>query len=266
LRPAGTFLFAADMDGTLLPNTGQQPVDGCLRRTRNLLRILLRANCPVCFISGRHLTLARDGQQEFGLPEPDYWVCNVGTEIHDRGGNLDRQWQQMLGPAFDHREMCQALDDLEALTLQEAEKQGPHKLSFYVQGKADINLLRLVLEHMKMFRPDLRLVDSVEESTNRGLLDILPENSGKSAALYYLAEKHGFAPSKVFFAGDSGNDRDALLSGVRGALVGNAPDEVRSDLQRALTAKARANIYFADACYGDGIIEGLNHFGFLESP
>jgi len=253
------------MDGTLLPNTGQQPLDDCLWRTRNLLRILLWANCPVCFISGRHLTLARDGQQEFGLPEPDYWVCNVGTEIHDRRGNLDRQWQALLGSAFDHRKMRQALDDIESLTLQEEEKQGPHKLSFYVHGRADINLLHLVLERMKMFRPDLRLVDSVEEATNRGLLDILPENSGKSAALHYLAEKHGIAPSKVFFAGDSGNDRDALLSGVRGVLVGNAPDEVRSDLQRALSKEIKDNIYFSDACYGDGIIEGLNHFGFLES-
>jgi len=252
------------MDGTLLPNTGRQPAGGCLQRTQNLLHTLLQAGCPVCFISGRHLSLAREGQQAFGLPEPDYWVCNVGTEIYDRKGAQDCQWQALLGTAFDHRKMCQTLDDIESLTLQEEEKQGPHKLSFYVQGRADLNLLRLVLERMKMFRPDLQVIDSVEEATNRGLLDILPENSGKSATLHYLAEKQGIPPAKVFFAGDSGNDRDALLSGVRGSLVGNAPDEVRSALQQALTTETKANIYFADGCYGDGIIEGLNHFEFLD--
>ncbi|MFQ5356478.1 MAG: HAD-IIB family hydrolase, partial [Mariprofundaceae bacterium] len=212
---------------------------------------------------GRHFGLAREGQQEFGLPEPTYWVCNVGTEIYNQKGIQDIQWQGFLGPAFDQGAMCRALEDIRALTLQEGEKQGPHKLSFYTQGKVDKKLSRLVLERMKIFRSDLRLVNSVEEASNRGLLDILPDNSGKSAALHYLAEKLGFAPPTVFFAGDSGNDRDVLLSGVCGTLVGNAPPEVRADLQ--LNSQGRVKtLHFSTASYGDGIAEGLRYFGFLE--
>ncbi len=253
------------MDGTLLPNTARKPPEGCLKRTQTLLKNLLQADCPVAYISGRHLSLARVGQQEFGLPEPTYWVCNVGTEIYNRKGIQDVQWQGFLGPVFDRKAMCRALEDIRALTLQEEEKQGPHKLSFYTQGKADKNLPGLVLERMRILRSDLRLVDSVEEASNRGLLDILPANSGKSAALHYLAERLDFSQSRVFFAGDSGNDRDALLSGVCGTLVGNAPAEVRSDLQKKLSSGNIMNtIHFSRACYGDGIIEGLRHFELLE--
>jgi len=254
------------MDGTLLPNTGMPPRDGCLQRTQTLLLNLQEAGCPVCFISGRYLNLARQGQQEFCLPEPDYWVCNVGTEIYDRRGALDLQWQALLGPAFNHHEMRLALQDLELLTLQEEQKQGPHKLSFYTPGEISRALVAAMLDRMDGLRPDLRLVVSVEESTGRGLLDIMPGNSGKAAALHYLAGRRRFAPRSSFFAGDSGNDRDALLSGVCGTLVGNATDAVRSDLQQTLSREdTTGRIHFSEASYGDGIIEGLSHFGFVES-
>jgi len=53
------FLFAADLDGTLLPNTGKTPAPGCLERTQNLLNSLRARGVPICFVTGRHLSLAK---------------------------------------------------------------------------------------------------------------------------------------------------------------------------------------------------------------
>lgn len=264
MKPAKVFLFAADLDGTLLPNTGRQAAEGCLQRTRTMLDSLLSSDCPVCYISGRHLGLAREVLLDFGLPRPSYWVCNVGSEIYDGEGTLDGRWEDMLGEPFDHANMWQALRDIDELSLQEEEKQGLHKFSLYSRQPASSGLLRRIRERLRPLSPNIRLVDSVEESTGRGLLDVLPLNSGKSSALHYLAEKHHLPFEAVFFAGDSGNDMDALLSGVRGTLVGNAPSQVRSELERRRRHQAgKSHVYLAVACYGDGVIEGLKAFGFV---
>ncbi len=264
MKPAKVFLFAADLDGTLLPNTGRKAAEGCLQRTRALLDSLLSANCPVCYISGRHLSLAREGQLDFGLPRPDHWVCNVGSEIYDGEGVLDNRWESMLGEPFDLAMMWQALRDIDGLSLQEEEKQGLHKFSLYSRRPASPDLLRRIRQRLHPLNPNIRLVDSVEESTGRGLLDVLPASSGKSSALRYLAEKYHLPYENVFFAGDSGNDLDALLSGVRGTLVGNAPSQVRSELERRRRRQAgKSHVCLAEACYGDGVIEGLKVFGLV---
>ncbi len=257
------FLFASDLDGTLLPNTGKQPEPGCLERTQALIRWLLTADCPVCFVSGRHLSLARKGQRTFRLPQPTWWVCNVGTEIYDSRGMRDEAWFEYLGPVFDHAAMRAALVKIRRLTQQEATKQGPHKFSLYYPQPASSALRADIMDRLSELASDLRLVHSVEESTGGALLDVLPARAGKAPAIQYLVERHGLRPERVFFAGDSGNDLDALVSGVRGMLVGNAPEPVRAQAVGLGEQTEGAHLYLAEAFYGDGIIEGLLFYGFL---
>ena len=79
----------------------------------------------------------------------------------------------------------------------------------------------------------------------------------------YLAQRHRLGPEQVFFAGDSGNDLDALASGVCGTLVGNAPSPVRAQAAAITEQTDGARLYLAGNFYGDGIIEGLKAYRFI---
>lgn len=258
------FLFAADLDGTLLPNTGKPADSGCLERTRELLGRLGSAGHPVCFVTGRHLSLAREGVGRFGLPLPDWWVCNVGTEVYDRDGIPERAWLGLLGPELNQPTLGRALEGIEGLTPQEPDKQGAHKCSWYSREPASEGLQKEILARAARVHEGLQLITSVEESTGRGLLDVIPAAAGKARAVAYLARHHGIPLDRAFFAGDSGNDLDALVSGLCGTLVGNTPPEVRELARRLEFGRDDTRLYIAGACYGDGVIEGLRHYGLWQ--
>nr|VFJ55298.1 MAG: hypothetical protein BECKDK2373C_GA0170839_104811 [Candidatus Kentron sp. DK]VFJ55426.1 MAG: hypothetical protein BECKDK2373B_GA0170837_105214 [Candidatus Kentron sp. DK] len=258
-----TFLFASDMDGTLLPNGIRSAAAGCLERTHRLLERLKETNCPIAYITGRYLPLAREGQQTFKLPEPDYWVCNVGTEIYDSGGRPDAGWQETLGPAFDRQKLLLKLQKISGLAPQEDEKQGPHKFSLYYSGVLDDTLRASLLAEAREVVDNIRLVDSVEETSGITLLDLIPENAGKASTLHYLSKKLALPEKRVFFSGDSGNDLDALTSGVCGTLVGNAPDPVREQARDLARDTMNARLLVSRGYYGDGIIEGLLVYGLV---
>nr|VFK02288.1 MAG: hypothetical protein BECKH772B_GA0070898_102712 [Candidatus Kentron sp. H]VFK02324.1 MAG: hypothetical protein BECKH772A_GA0070896_102652 [Candidatus Kentron sp. H]VFK05401.1 MAG: hypothetical protein BECKH772C_GA0070978_102672 [Candidatus Kentron sp. H] len=258
-----TFLFASDMDGTLLPNGTRTAAAGCLERTHRLLQQLKEAACPVVYITGRYLSLAQEGQRTFKLPKPDYWVCNVGTEIYDGEGRLDTGWENMIGPAFDRNKLSNAFTAIPRLTPQEEEKQGPHKFSLYHRGPVDDALRARILTQAEQIVEDIRLVDSVEESSGQTLLDLIPENTGKASALHYLSAKLGLPEKRVFFSGDSGNDFDALISGVSSTLVGNALPAVQAQARDLAKDLVNARLSVSRGYYGDGIIEGLMVYGLV---
>ncbi len=74
----------------------------------------------------------------------------------------------------------------------------------------------------------------------------------------YLARKWNIPIEQVATAGDSGNDRDMLQGRTAGIVVGNYDKELAS-----LRASKPGRIHFAEACYAEGIIEGLQHYGML---
>jgi hydroxymethylpyrimidine pyrophosphatase-like HAD family hydrolase len=249
----------------LLPNTGQLPEPGCLERTQALLLALHGHHCPVCYVTGRYLFLARQGAGMFRLPPPTWWVCNVGTEIYDRNGAPDEEWPKRLGAALDHRALRRALAGIPHLVLQDPSRQGPYKLSFHYSEPASGYVRADILERAATIREGLQLVASIEESSSRALLDLIPATAGKAQAVEYVAERYGLSGKRVFFAGDSGNDLDALLSGVCDTLVGNTPEEVRARARNP-DASAAARLFVAEAFYGDGVIEGLRHYGLWPVP
>lgn len=255
------FLFASDLDGTLFPNTSLRAASGCLERTRHLLDALSKAGCPTCYVSGRYLDLAREGLADFGLPEPTWWICNVGTEIYDAAGRLDRTWERRLGPPLDREGLWRSLAPVSRLAPQEPAKQGPHKFSFYYPEALDEELRAELVSRVSECGSGLMLVTSFEEATGRALLDVLPDGAGKAKALEHVAASYGLAPGRVFFAGDSGNDLDVFTLGCCGMLVGNTPEAVRRDARRLRARNPAVRIFVAKASYGDGIIEGLSHYG-----
>ncbi len=257
------FLFATDLDGTLLPNTGKTPAPGCLERTQNLLNSLKARGVPICFVTGRHLSLAKKGITTFRLPLPDWWICNVGTEIYNATGKPDEDWEKQLGPKLNHDTLRHMFSEIPGLLIQEPNKQGRHKFSLYYPKPLPG---RLRAEILNKLADNLQLIVSVEERSGRTLLDIIPVNAGEKNAVDYMTQRHGLIKEQVFFSGDSASDSDVLLSGVCGTVVGNTPAAVQSQLKIQQMRSAEAQLYMATSRYGDGVIEGLCHYGFWPSP
>jgi sucrose-phosphate synthase len=58
--------------------------------------------------------------------------------------------------------------------------------------------------------------------------------------------------------GDSGNDDDMLRGDACGLVVGNYSEELES-------LKGRRRIYFSKKEYAAGVLDGLNHYNFLNT-
>lgn len=249
-------LFAADLDGTLLPNTGQQPAPGCLERTRYGLVHLRQQGCLLCYTSNRGIMAMRKSQRTYRLPEPDYWICHLGTEIY-HAKDLDKHWQQQLGPAIDQSTIRQLLARVPGLVAQEFSKQSPHKFSWHYAYQASVEFRAQLLHKISAVYPNLRLVHSLETTNQRTIFDFIPDQAGNAGALHYLMQSLGLTLHQVFFAGDSGTDIDACIAGFYSGVVGNATPAVQQYIQRLAQRIPGANPYLAQACYGDGIIESL---------
>jgi len=141
-----TFVFVSNLDDTLLPNGTLTAAPGCLDRTRELLEQFKAANYPVIYIADRYLSLARESQNLFKLPDPDYWICNLGTEIYNTAGCPDEDWQRAMGPTLSKKALLNVLKGNPNLKALEDEEQGPHKFSFYYAAPVDDTLRAWMLD------------------------------------------------------------------------------------------------------------------------
>lgn len=275
-------LFASDLDGTLIPvepaadadlegaaaTTEVAASDGLVEESESTFRSFAsRSGRTLMYVTGRHLGLALDGIERFGLPRPHALACDVGTSLFWRRGSawvLDDAYHELVASADavgTHDRIRSLLEDLDGMTLQEEEKQGEFKVSYYVDLPLSPAFLREVKARLSPhIRP--RLVHSHDPSTGRGLLDVLPAAVGKRTAVRFVADRLGVDDDSVIFAGDSGNDRDAILSGTRAIVVGNAPRELVRELREEAARRGIAErVYFSSAPLVRGVVEGLCHFG-----
>lgn len=257
-------LLATDMDRTLLPNGLQDPEPGALDRFRAWAS---GRRAQVAYVTGRHYDLARAVLAEYRLPEPDWLVCNVGTEIYPAGSAEPvAEWRHWLRRGFDAEAVrARAAALLPRARLQEPAKQSPLKVSFYAQAGAEPDAEEARLEAaLAEVGLGARVIVSHDETAGVGLVDFLAPGSGKAPALDFLRERAALGAEQTLFAGDSGNDADALLSGVCGILVGNAAPEVRAQIWRLAAESPGARVYFAERPYTAGILEGMAHYGWSE--
>lgn len=251
------------MDRTLLPNGLVPPEPGALDRFRAWAGH--RAATHLAYVTGRHRSLAREVMAAYALPEPDWLVCNVGTEIYAEGEDRPlAAWEQRLKGGFDADAVREwAGRSLPDARLQEAAKQSPLKVSFYTPGAEspaeEQDRLERALAEAGL---DARVVVSFDETEEVGLVDFLAPGSGKARAVAFLRQHLGVALEGALFAGDSGNDADALLSGMGGILVGNATEAVRAQIRAGLERDPQARVYVAERPYTAGILEGMAHYGW----
>lgn len=245
---ATTSMLATDLDGTFI---------GDERAMKLLWAELEASGVIVCFSTGRHLTSVRRFYAETGTDRrARVLVGMVGTEVwwYDNGRHrLDAEWAESMRSGWDGAAVVAALADVHDLVRQPEEWQSDLKVSYFLDrapeaGVADID--RMLRDSGQSAR--------VVYSAGR-YLDILPEASGKGAAVAWVAHRLGVEPENVVVAGDTGNDLDMMRPelGFRAVAVGNASAELKSH--------HAPHLYHAAAHHAAGIREGLVHHGWFDS-
>lgn len=274
--------ICSDLDRTIIPN-GPQQESG---EARPILRGIVSQLKPLLsYVSGRDLKRILNAISEFDLPMPDFIVADVGTTIYhfrEQQWQPLEQWQERLADDWGGQSadaIKPTIANPEPLSAQPDDQQGPFKLSYEVSPSHKMmDPLREIERRLDAVSTDgttqgrdirYQIISSVDETCDQGLVDIIPASAGKLGALRFLSEYLQLDRERVYFCGDSGNDRDVLLSEFNACLVGNATDEFRQQLREAVAEHGSSKtLYFAngrahpalDGNYSAGLVEGLVHF------
>jgi HAD superfamily hydrolase (TIGR01484 family) len=260
------------MDRTILPN-GPQPESPHARE--RLAHVAAHEEVTLAYVTGRNRELVESGIREFDVPPPHYVIGDVGTSIFRIGPDgweplegwsheIAQDWQNVT-----REDLADQLKDITSLQLQEPDRQGRFKLSYYTSSRVDRDTLLELVRCRLMWRGvNASLIWSVDEERDLGLLDILPKHATKLHAIRFLMRTMGFEEARTVFAGDSGNDLPALTSELQAVLVRNAPEDVRLEaLRRSVEARRTDRLYLAsgdflgmNGNYAAGVLEGLAHF------
>src|SRR6478672_2577795 len=245
------FLFVTDLDNTLVGD------DAALKElNRQLEQHRQEQNTKIVYATGRSPLLYRQLAQAKTLLQPDALVASVGTEIYfDNGDTPDSEWEQKLSQGWDRDLVVATSAHFADLVPQPESEQRPFKVSYFLTEDAAIEVLPRLESVMQERGLSIKLVYSGSQD-----LDILPRIADKGLAVKFLQQRWNIESTRTVVCGDSGNDIALFSVGEeRGIIVGNAPPELRlwSELN---PAEYR---YFAKANYAEGLIEGLNYFGFF---
>jgi sucrose-6F-phosphate phosphohydrolase len=270
-------LLATDLDRTLLPN-GNFPYDNSMPLLKKILSE--NKNIKLAFVSGRHLALILDAIKKYDTPIPDYIVSDVGTTIYKNKNNKftrEKSWDKFIKENTKNWNIDffkEKLASIKGLRLQEEEKQNIFKLSYYIDNLSlSENIIKKVEDVIKEICgcEDALIVYSIDETTEQGLLDILPRIATKQKAIEYLRSILDVGMDDVLYCGDSGNDILPLTQGYNALMVRNTISSIRKEVKRISKEKNISNkIYIAkgyknlNGYYTSGVIEGLVKFGFVK--
>lgn len=262
-------MLASDMDGTVIP------LEINPRREEEIAdfkgAVEGDPDLTLAYVTGRDLPLALKGIHEHGLPDPDILVCDVGTSVYHSsptGFEKDPDYVELMEEArggLDVREVRHEMARIPELLLQPEERQTESKLSYHLPPETDHEeILRAAQEILESLDGNLQAVHSVGAPHGRGLLDFLPAGVAKDFAIRYLHDHTGVDPDHLVYAGDSGNDLAAMLSGFKVVVVGNATPGLKEELTvRGGEMGILERLYFAKEFYVAGVMEGCRHFGIL---
>ncbi|RMF77790.1 MAG: HAD-IIB family hydrolase [Nitrospirae bacterium] len=252
-------MLVCDIDNTLVGDPDS---------LERLLALLAREHDHLGFAvaTGRSRELTLEVLEAEGIPRPDVLICSVGTEIYE-GPNLEPAsgWEAHLRYRWNRDGVVAALEGVPGLTLQGPEGQRPFKVSYYTDGTQVVGEAcdgdpafvggRLIEEEVRhrLRAAGLRFTAIFSHGQ---YLDVLPVRASKGKAIRYLADKWGLPVDHILVAGDSGNDEEMLRGDTLAVVVGNHSPEL--DPLRGLP-----RIYFAQAPYAAGILEGIDHYRFL---
>ncbi len=261
-------VLATDLDGTLIPLDGNEENQADLQI---LARELQDNGVTLAFVTGRHFASVSKAIEELKLPVPDWIICDVGTSVLQRSsagefrsiGAYDEHLQQIIS-ALPISALRERLKRIKGLQLQEREKQGRFKLSFYADATEFDRLLYEIQAELKGTNAPYSIIDSVDPFNGNGLIDLLPSQVSKAYALQWWCAHTRLSPDAIVFAGDSGNDLAALTAGHRAIVVANADHGV---VQRAYNEHREAGwknrLYIARGRATSGVLEGCRWFELI---
>ena len=242
-------LLITDIDNTLLGD------DEALKQLKAIIHEH-RHHMGFGVASGRALELVDEVLKENGVKEIDVIIAAVGSEIYyTQERMIDKGWASQLRSKWRPDRIREALDVLPFLHLQEeAHTQREFKISYDLDDSFDPDeSLARIHDTLARAKAAYSLIFS-----HGTFIDILPHRASKGKAVRYLAGKWNIPLERVATAGDSGNDRDMLVGETAGIVVGNHDEELAS-----LRHSKAHRVYFATAHCAGGILEGLNHYGFI---
>lgn len=262
-------ILASDLDGTLIPLDGS---DANRVDLETLTRELREHAVPLIYVTGRHRESVIDAIRDFQLPVPAWLICDVGTSIFRpktstdfRPLDLYNEHQEALIVELPIAALQSRLSTIVGLRLQEPEKQGRFKRSYYVEADHLSDLSERIDAILKQDDAPYRIVSSVDPFNGDGLIDLLPRGVSKSYALTWLASHLGTATDSIVFAGDSGNDFAALTAGFRSIVVGNADRNLADRVRQAhRVAGWHDRLCLASNSATSGVLEGCRKFGIFD--
>lgn len=258
--------LATDLDGTLIPLDGNQDN---LQDLKHLKDLAAQSAFDLMFVTGRHFELVADAMEAHGLPLPGWIICDVGTtllhwseeEEFRRVDEYRAELSSIVEP-FPLEQMRDSLQDFPELRLQEPEKQGEFKLSYYCDASDLKQTTAQIRDRIRQNDAPYSLISSTDPFENVGLLDLLPEQVSKAYALDWWVTFTNHDREQVIFAGDSGNDTAALTSGYRAIVVGNANESVKAEVRAVHEQQGTLDrLYLAKNMATSGVLEGCRHFG-----
>lgn len=202
--------------------------------------------------TGRRLDSALKILKAHGIPAPDVLVTSLGTEIYYLPQlKSDIAWTRHIDHLWTPQVVRRLLHDLPGLTLQPPREQSRFKISYYV----DASLAPPIEELFTLFRQQELAVD-ITLSFGQ-FLDLIPSRASKGKALRSVARQWMIPLERVLVAGGSRGDEDMLRGNTLGVVVVNPhSEELRTlqDLER---------VYFSQASHAGGILDAIEHYGFL---
>lgn len=265
------YLLCSDLDRTLIPN-GPQAESPQARAT---LRALVdRHAICVVYVTGRDRGLVEEAVAAYDLPWPDAVIGDVGTRIwstFDRRWTPWSRWDDLIRREWTEtiRTRAQAhADAVHALRRQPENRQTAYKLSYFCPAAGLNETADHLRERFASEQLPARVIASVDEVDDRGLIDVLPARASKRSAIEMVMAAWGFAHWATICAGDSGNDLPFLTSALQAVLVANASDAVREQALSMAHAQGQVdNLYLArgglrgmNGNYAAGVIEGFAHY------
>ena len=242
-------MIVTDIDGTLVSETGDYTG---LAELKDLLRHR-RNEFAFGIATGRSLDKVREILGQFDIPTPDVVISAVGTRIYYGldARFQDKGWEQHIAYGWHPEPIRQRLATLPGLELQEPENLNPFKISYYLHdGGLSVEAVSAALGE-KLARYSSIVI------TQAAFLDILPNRASKGRAVRYLGNKWTIPINRIVVCGDAGNDLDMFTGASRGIVVGNHSSEMEA-------LRGMRRVYFAGRPSAAGILEGLEHFKFLE--
>lgn len=264
-------LLCTDMDRTVIPNGMQKEASDAREKFSQFCNL---STVTLVYVTGRHLALMSQAVKEYQLPQADYAITDVGTRIYHQKYNqwhgitawekeIDQDWC-----GIEPKKIHSLVSSIPGLSLQEFEKQNSHKISFYIDLQ-QLDEQGCLIEVNKRLAPlsiKTNLIWSIDETSNTGLLDILPPKANKLHAIKFLQKYLSYGAQEVVFAGDSGNDLEVLISPIQSVLVANATPKLKKQAL-GLVKQCGTEQQFYQAVntnnngnYSSGVLQGVMHY------